>query len=52
MLHGKNHNYLYALCKEHKITLEELYHEHRDLLTKQLTHELFYLLKEKKENDV
>ncbi|KYK20872.1 hypothetical protein AYK25_04340 [Thermoplasmatales archaeon SM1-50] len=49
MRHGKQHQYLYFLCRKHGVSLEELYHDHRELLSINLRFELFRLIREKED---
>ena len=52
MLHGQKHRYVLYLCKKHDCSLEELYHSHRDELTRNVKIELFLMLKDKKKQEM
>ncbi len=45
LIHSKNHTYLEFLCRTNGITFEELYFNHRELLSIHLSRELFFILK-------
>jgi len=48
MRHGKQHRYLYFLCKKYGVSPEKLYAEYREQLSTNLRFELFRLIREKR----